>query len=94
MATLKGLKAIVLQLREQRTNFVNQIRHVEAALAVLGKLERRSSLAKPVRKISGAARRRIAAAQKARWLSGGRERTLVLNSNAHLQVCSQENNRI
>jgi hypothetical protein len=67
MATLKGLKAIVLQLREQRTNFVNQIRHVEAALAVLGKLERGSSLAKPVRRISGAARRRIAAVQKARW---------------------------
>jgi hypothetical protein len=67
MATLKGLKAIVLQLREQRTNLVNQIRRVDAALAVLGKLERRSSLAKPVRKISGAARSRIAAAQKARW---------------------------
>jgi hypothetical protein len=67
MATLKGLKAIVLQLREQRANFVNQIRHVDAALVVLGKLKGRSSIAKPVRKMSGAARRRIVAAQKARW---------------------------
>ena len=67
MANLKGLKAMVSQLREQRTNFVNQIRHVDAALVVLGKLEGRPSLAKPVRKMSGAARRKIAAAQKARW---------------------------
>ena len=67
MATLKGLKAMVSQLRDQRTNLVNQIRHVDAALVVLGKLERRSSLPKPARKMSGAARRKIAAAQKARW---------------------------
>jgi hypothetical protein len=67
MATLKGLQAMVSQLREQRTNLVNQIRHVDAALVVLGKLKGRSSLAKPVRKISGAARREIAAPQKARW---------------------------
>jgi hypothetical protein len=67
MANLRGLKAIVLQLREQRTNLVNQIGHVDAALVVLGKLKSRSSLAKPVRKMSGAARRKIAAAQKARW---------------------------
>ena len=38
MANLKGLKAMVSQLREQRTNLVNQIRHVDAALVVLGKL--------------------------------------------------------
>jgi hypothetical protein len=67
MATLKGLKAMVSELREQRTNLVNQIRHVDAALVVLGKLKGRSSIAKPVRKMSGAARRRIVAAQKARW---------------------------
>jgi hypothetical protein len=67
MATLKGLKAMVSELREQRTNLVNQIRHVDAALVVLGKLKDRSSIAKPVRKMSGAARRRIVAAQKARW---------------------------
>jgi hypothetical protein len=67
MASLRGLNVIVLQLREQRTNLVNQIGHVDAALVVLGKLKGRSSLAKPVRKMSGAARRKIAAAQKARW---------------------------
>jgi hypothetical protein len=67
MANLKGLKAMVSQLRDQRTNLVNQIRHVDAAVVVLSKLEGRSSLPKPVRKMSGAARRKIAAAQKARW---------------------------
>jgi hypothetical protein len=67
MANLKGLKAMVSQLRDQRTKLVNQIRHVDAAVVVLSKLEGRSSLPKPVRKMSGAARRKIAAAQKARW---------------------------
>jgi cold shock protein len=31
MANLKGLESVVSQLREQRTNFVNQLRHVDAA---------------------------------------------------------------
>lgn len=47
------------------------IRHVAAALAVLSNLEGRSSLAKPVRKISGAARRKIATSESAvaKWRS-------------------------
>ncbi len=39
MANLKGLESVVSQLREERTNLVNQLRHVDAALSVLGKLE-------------------------------------------------------
>ena len=35
---LSGMDAIVSQLRAQKANFINQIRHVDAALAVLGKL--------------------------------------------------------
>jgi len=38
MAHLEGLESIVGQLRVERTNLVTQIRHVEAALSVLGKL--------------------------------------------------------
>jgi hypothetical protein len=71
MANLKGLESIVSQLREQRTNFVNQLRHVDAALAVLGKLEGGRSYTAPRRHarrtMSAAARRRISLAQKARW---------------------------
>jgi hypothetical protein len=64
---LSGMEAIVLQLRTQRADFVNQIRHVDAALAVLGKLNGTRVSQGPVRTISAAGRKRIAAAQRARW---------------------------
>jgi hypothetical protein len=56
MANLKGLESVVAQLREQRTNFVNQLRHVDAALAVLGKLERERPYTKPRHLSAGNAR--------------------------------------
>jgi hypothetical protein len=67
MANLKGLASIVSELRAERTNLVNQLRHVDAALAVLGKLNGGASYTKPRRTLSAAARRKIAAAQRARW---------------------------
>lgn len=63
---LKGMGSIVSQLRAQRADFVNQIGHIDAALIVLGKVNgTRASQA--VRTISTAGRKRIAAAQRARW---------------------------
>jgi hypothetical protein len=71
MANLKGLESIVSQLREQRTSLINELRHVDAALAVLGKLEGGRSYTEPRRrsrrKMSASARRKISLAQKARW---------------------------
>ncbi|PYX68677.1 MAG: hypothetical protein DMG72_22605, partial [Acidobacteria bacterium] len=68
MANLKGLGSIVAQLREERTNLVNQLRHVDAALSVLGKLDGGRSYTKSRRRrLSAAARKRIGAAQRARW---------------------------
>ncbi len=68
MANLKGLKSIVSQLRVERTGLVNQLRHVDAALSVLGKLDNGASYTKPRRRrLSVAARKKIAAAQRARW---------------------------
>lgn len=67
MADLKGLESVFAQLREQRTNFVNQLRHVDAALAVLGKLDGVHSTRETRRTLSASARRKISAAQKARW---------------------------
>jgi hypothetical protein len=67
MANLKGLAAIVSQLRDQRTNLVNQLRHVDAALSVLGKLEGGRFYTEPRRTLSSAGRARIAAAARARW---------------------------
>ena len=62
MANLKGLASIVSELRTERTNLANQLRHVDAALSVLGKLGGGSS-----HTMSASTRRRMSLAQKARW---------------------------
>ena len=67
MANLKGLVSVVSQLREQRTNLVNNLQHVDAALSVLGRLEGGMNHARPRRTLSATARRKIAAAQRLRW---------------------------
>ena len=67
MANIKGLVSIVSDLRGERTNLVNQLKHVDAALAVLCKLDGESSYTKPRRTLSASARRRISLAQKTRW---------------------------
>jgi hypothetical protein len=64
---LKGMESIVSQLRAARADFVNQIKHVDAALTVLGKVNGTHVSQVPVRTISAAGRKRIAAAQRARW---------------------------
>ena len=65
--SLRGMESIVSELRAQRADLVNQIRHVDAALAVLGKLNGTQASQLPVRTMSAAARKRISAAQRARW---------------------------
>jgi hypothetical protein len=65
MANLKGLASIVSELRVERTNLANQLRHVDAALTVLGKLN--GGYTRPGRILSASARKRISVAQKLRW---------------------------
>jgi hypothetical protein len=67
MPNLKGLVSVVAQLREERTNLVNSLRHVDAALSVLGRLNGGRTAVQPTRTISVSGRKRIAAAQRARW---------------------------
>ena len=67
MANLEGLKSFVSALRVERTNLVSQLRHVDAALSVLGKLNGGSSYSRPKHTLSASARKRISLAQKARW---------------------------
>jgi len=64
---LKGMESIVSQLRAQRADFVNQIGHIDAALIVLGKVNGTHASRVAMRTISAAGRKRIAAAQRARW---------------------------
>ena len=67
MANRKGLASIVSELRGERTNLVNHLKRVVAALSVLGKLHGGSSYTKPRHVLSASARKRISLAQKARW---------------------------
>ncbi len=67
MSNLAGLAGFVSELRAVRTSLVNELRHVDAALSVLGKLNHGSPHTKPGRTMSAAARRKISLAQKARW---------------------------
>jgi hypothetical protein len=67
MANLTGLANIIAELKVERASLMTQLRHVDAALTVLGKLPGGSSYTRPRRTMSAAARRRISAAQKARW---------------------------
>jgi hypothetical protein len=67
MAKLKGMVSIVSELRVERTNLVDQLKRVDAALSVLGKPNGRSFYTKPRRTLSASARKRISLAQKARW---------------------------
>jgi hypothetical protein len=73
MTHLDGLVRIVKELRVERTNLVNELKHVDAALAVLGKLDGGSSYTKPRHTLSADARRRISAAQKLRWAKARNE---------------------
>jgi len=67
MAGLRRLKSVVSQLRDERTNLVNQLRHVDAALSVLGKLDGGRYYTQHRRTFSASARRKMSVAQKARW---------------------------
>jgi hypothetical protein len=67
MANLMGLASFVSELRVVRTNLVAELRHVDAALSVLGKLGGGSNYTKPRHRMSAAARRKISLAQKTRW---------------------------
>jgi hypothetical protein len=67
MGNLKGLVSIVSELRTERTNLTTQLKHIDAALSVLGKLNGGSSYTKPRHTLSAAARKKISLAQKARW---------------------------
>jgi hypothetical protein len=95
MPNLKGLESVILQLREQRTDLVNQLRHVEAALSVLGKLDGGRFYTQPrSRKVSAAARARISASQKARWArTRGQKVVSIAPKRRHISAAGLANIR-
>ena len=66
------LVRIVMELRAERTNLLNQLKDVDAALAGLGKLDTVGSSAKPKRRWSAKSRKRLRLARKARWAKARR----------------------
>ncbi len=73
MANLNGLASIVSELKAVRTNLVNELRHVDAALSVLGKLSGGSSFTTGRHTVSASARKRMSLAQKARGAKARRQ---------------------
>jgi len=67
------VQSLVSQLQQERTRLESELRRVSAALTAFGNVYiqgRKKTKSAPLRKkhkISAAGRRRIAAAQKARW---------------------------
>ncbi|MDP9161034.1 MAG: hypothetical protein M3O09_12510 [Acidobacteriota bacterium] len=70
MAKITGVENIVAQLRTEKINLTNQLRHADAALSALAGLNGGGAVTIASRKgsrLSAAARRKISLAQKARW---------------------------
>ena len=71
MANSKTLASLVSELKAERTKLVTHLRHVDATLSVLGKLNGGRFATRPKRALSASARKRMSAAQKARWARKG-----------------------
>ncbi len=68
MAKLTGLASFVSEWRAERTNQIGRLRHVDAALSVLGKMGGVSKSTKPRQHtMSASTLKRMSLAQKARW---------------------------
>ena len=76
MANIAGLSSFVSELRTARTSLVDELRHVDAALAALSEMNGGSNHTK-TRHMSAAGRRRISLAQKARWAKANGQGALV-----------------
>jgi uncharacterized protein (DUF3084 family) len=63
---MANLQQIFKQLKKEQKRAQKEVRELEAALTAFGKLVGKQA-AKTQRQLSAAARKRISAAQKARW---------------------------
>ena len=64
---MANLSAVVQQLKKERANAQRVVARLDAALKALRHLGSGNSSSRPRRKMSAAGRKRIAAAQRARW---------------------------
>lgn len=71
---MSNLSAVVQQLKRERANAQHVVGRLDAALKALRHLGTGNSVSRPGRKMSVAARRKIAAAQRARWAKVKRQK--------------------
>lgn len=90
MPNLKGLPSIVSELRAERTNLVTQLKHIDAALSVLGKLDGGKHYTEPRRKMSTAVRRKISLAQKARWAKRASNKVVEMQPKRTMSAASRK----
>lgn len=93
MSNLNGLASIVSELRGERTNLVTQLKHIDAALAVLGKLNAGSSVSQPRRIVSASARRKMSLAQKARWAKASSTPKRTMSAAARRKIAAAQRAR-
>jgi hypothetical protein len=72
---MANLAVITQQLKKERANAQGVVTRLDAALEALGHLGSGNSSSRPRRKMSVAARKRIAAAQRARWAKVRKQKT-------------------
>jgi hypothetical protein len=72
---MANLAVIIQQLKEERANAQGVVARLDAALKALRHLDSGNSSSRPRRKMSAAARKRIAAAQRARWAKVRKQKT-------------------
>jgi hypothetical protein len=61
------MQSVASQLQKERTRLEDELHRVTAALTAFGKVYLRAKSGRKKRTISAAGRKRIAAAQRARW---------------------------
>lgn len=93
MANLKGLASLVSELRAERTNLANQLKRLDAALSVLGKLNGGSSYTKSGHTMSASARRRIGLAQRARWAKQKGKPRRTMSASARRKIAAAQRAR-
>jgi hypothetical protein len=69
------LSAIFHQLKRERASAQRVVDRLDAALKALRRLGTGNSVSRPRRKMSAAARKKIAAAQRARWAKVKRQKS-------------------
>ena len=71
---MANLSAVVQQLKQERAQAQHVVKRLDVALKALKHLGTGNSISRPRRRMSAAGRRKIAAAQRARWAKVKRQK--------------------